>query len=327
MAADYYRASHSTSSGEAAMPPKRKSRFDNPSTSSSAAPVPPAPKVSNFSEHRPQALRYQGAPATASSSLPSRSGFSEQRTFHEYRRSDDHVPPPPPWPSSDNVVAASGARERGGRASEDSAPTAPPSALETCNVGVLAFFWSKMQRDNGAAEFGPYVPLPVDTVVPEYTPPESISDIASTRVSDFYDELEELFECFGGRVLPDDPSYDYSRRKLLNVNKYRAIPMTLVSDQEALRQWAGDSAAGFSNRSGGFSNFTPAPPRTFQPVPDSSVATGAAGAGPSGLLSAEMSADSNAFESFRRKRANEYHEHLSIKYARLKVRTTGPHRP
>ncbi|CDR94742.1 hypothetical protein, conserved [Babesia bigemina] len=321
MAADHHRANYSTSSGDNTRPPKRKSRFDSPSPFSSAAPVPPAPKASNFSTQPPHAGRYHEAPPVANSSFPSRPGFPAHGAYPEYRRSDDRVPPPPPWPYPDNVVAASQARQRAAPTSAEPAPATPPSALETCNVGVLASLL-RMQRDSGAAGFGPYSALPADTVVPQYTPPDAIYDSASTRVSDFYDELEELFECFGARVSPDDPSYDYSRRKQLSASRYRSIPMTLVADQEALRQWAGvpyESAVAYAGRSGGFSNCAPAPSRTFHPPTDSSVATGPVGAVPSGLLSAEMPPDPNALESFRRKRANEYHEQMSIKYARVKV--------
>lgn len=171
-----------------------------------------------------------------------------------------------------------------------------PHPLELCSVGAMMAALCK-QKNLSGAEFVPYSALPSDVEIPTVVMPSVITEIDNTRVEDFYDRLEELLDSMDDSINMGDKLFNYSRRKHVNINKHRSMPLTVVSEKDIMRNrdgLHGDALASALRARSGFSNA----PRTFEQ----------SGQGMSAFVKAE-----DDFESFRKKRATQYHEHLAIK--------------
>ncbi|GFE54368.1 hypothetical protein BaOVIS_017720 [Babesia ovis] len=288
---------------------KRKSRFDSPSplsnatsttlaSSDTSADKPsqfmhphrgyiPGPTVSGFVMPPPP------PPPSATSSvtdLRTSSGHfvrlpPDHLNSSGLRSNGSHVPPPPPVKS---------------RFDKPKPVVAPidllPSPLDLCNVGTMASILLKFKADGTLS--GPYSSLPKDTEVPESDEPSFVSELIQLKASDFYDELEELLDSLDSSIPPGDLSFDYSRRKVLNTTKHRALPLNVVTEQDFMRQHASLTHGGsLVSTSGAVPALRPTTSGFSPPLKES----------PTG----------DVFDSFRKKRASDYHEHLAIKYATL----------
>ncbi|EDO07550.2 Zinc knuckle family protein [Babesia bovis T2Bo] len=276
---------------------KRKSRFDTPAsvptTWSSATSLPEASHNAG-NQVLPHASTHLGfgcqqqpppppPPMSAAVSLGAThtkdalsAGYNTGRTVDSRfgYAAVYHPPPPPPPPVPSRFM--------------DTRPSAPlkvvdPSPLETCNVGVMASFFLRLKSTS--SDFEPYKPLPAGTMLPEHKVPSSVTELINLRVLDFYDELEDLLDSYESCIPPGDSGFDYSRRKATNANKYRSMPLNIVSEDEFRRQQLSascDLASGYRGSSLGFTG-------------------------------ADKVAGEDAFDSFRRKRASDYHENRAFK--------------
>lgn len=111
-----------------------------------------------------------------------------------------------------------------------------PHALELCNVGLMVSVLQKEMKKDSSMAFVPYSPVESDIDVPCYTLPQSISEIEHNRVNDFYDELEELLDSMSSCINPGDTTFSYSRRKMVNVNKYSSVPHKVMTEYDLLRK-------------------------------------------------------------------------------------------
>ncbi|GIX62418.1 calcium homeostasis endoplasmic reticulum protein [Babesia caballi] len=280
--------------GDVTCPPKRKSRFDSPASLGAAqsfAPLTPGSAL----KHRQGAHPAFAAPPSFSSLRPSSPLSSNHASSHGFH------------------PQASASRPAGAFAEPPPEPApALPSALETCNVGVMASVILQLRRARRltGAPLEPYAPLPADTAAPPYTRPRAISEVTNTRVADFYDDLEALMEAMGSRVPSGDPGYNYSRRKHFDVERQRSAPISVLPERELVRK--------------GFSDLPDTPGLPGGNMPSSFVAPPlrAPHPGPAGFCYPAPPVDD--FESFRKKRASPYHDNLVAKYALSPVHHSYP---
>ncbi|ORM39471.1 uncharacterized protein BXIN_2844 [Babesia sp. Xinjiang] len=160
-----------------------------------------------------------------------------------------------------------------------------PCKLDTCNVGVMSSVLRRLKND--VRDTAPYSLAPEDTEVPVFEPPHSVSEVTSMRKSDFYDELEELLDSLESVLPAGDSGFDYSRRKQLNTTKHRSMPLKVQARTSHLfvrlaTFWS------YRNIGSGASGFSSPPTAAASSVDD-------------------------ALESFRKKRASDYHDQLAMK--------------
>ncbi|BAM39597.1 conserved hypothetical protein [Theileria orientalis strain Shintoku] len=163
--------------------------------------------------------------------------------------------------------------------------------LDACNVGIMASVLSKLRKGEG---FVPYRPLDNVVDVPNRRPSQPAQEptlVQRNQVEDFYDELDELFQQYKEEIDPNDPKYNYSRRRKFSLNRQTAQPIKIVSPEDLINTVKRDL-------------YTPA--NAPVSVTDSYGLGAKEGIG--------MGSNEDLFESFRRKRSSKYHETYAIRY-------------
>lgn len=290
----------------AATPKKRKSRFDTPSPIPNVGHSVSVPMetrtVSPEAQDGYDANRLTRPGITidpghmTSSPFASRIGNTAHRVANENNRVELHPTPPN---SGAKMASQQGTLQE--PCTDDLAGNSHklpvPHALELCNVGLMVSVLQKEMKKDSSMAFVPYSPVESDIDVPCYTLPQSISEIEHNRVNDFYDELEELLDSMSSCINPGDTTFSYSRRKMVNVNKYSSVPHKVMTEYDLLRK----RESMYRDHSLGTYKHTPN-------LSNTQLAADHAGLGSICVRPAE-----DAFESFRKKRAIQYHENIAIK--------------
>ncbi|UKJ88444.2 hypothetical protein MACJ_000888 [Theileria orientalis] len=162
--------------------------------------------------------------------------------------------------------------------------------LDSCNVGIMASILMKHKR---GADFVPYNPLDNMDDVPNKCPTQPSQEptlVERNQVEDFYDELDELFQQYKEEIDPNDPKYNYSRRRKFNLNRQMAQQIKIVSQDDLINPIKRDF-------------YTPT--TAAVPVADAYGIGAKEGIG--------MASNEDLFESFRRKRSSKYHETYAIR--------------
>ncbi|UKK00836.2 hypothetical protein MACK_000910 [Theileria orientalis] len=162
--------------------------------------------------------------------------------------------------------------------------------LDSCNVGIMASILMKHRKGGG---FVPYKPLDNMDDVPNKSPSQPAQELTlvqRNQVEDFYDELDEIFQQYKEEMDPNDPKYNYSRRRKFNLNRQMAQPIKIVSQDDIINPIKRDF-------------YTPT--TAAVPVADAYGIGGKEGIG--------MASNEDLFESFRRKRSSKYHETYAIR--------------
>ncbi|KAK1936115.1 hypothetical protein X943_001496 [Babesia divergens] len=309
---------HSMTTANAATP-KKRNRFDTPS---------PIPNVGH-SVSVPMETRTVSPEAqdgydanqltrpgitidpghVTSSPFASRNGDPAHRVANENNRVESHPTPPN---SGAKMASQQGTLQE--PCTDDlvgnSHKVPVPHALELCNVGLMVSVLQKEMKKDSSMAFVPYSPVESDIDVPCYTLPPSISEIEHNRVNDFYEELEELLDSMSSYINPGDTTFSYSRRKMVNFNKYSSVPHKVMTEYDVLHKRESmyrDHSLGTYKHTPNLSNTQRMLSHMFSSIKNA-VAADHAGLGSINVRPAE-----DAFESFRKKRATQYHENIAIK--------------